>query len=163
MAKDIDYIRGDVAYLSDIFEKMNQLNLKLPGPNFNLIEAKAAVLAFVKKLEVFKQNIGRRECSQFPNMHFTALAQHFSDIDLQVYCSHLDSSRKDFESRFKDLVELVIPEWLQSPFLCAAEEQVIDVLENLIEIQNDEELKINFRKKGWNSFWIEVSEKYPQL
>ena len=43
----------------------------------------------------------------------------YSDIDLQVYCSHLDLLRKDFEPRFKDLVELVIPEWLQSPFLCA--------------------------------------------
>ena len=29
LAKDIDYIRSDVAYLSAIFEKMNQLNLKL--------------------------------------------------------------------------------------------------------------------------------------
>ena len=40
---------------------MNQLNLKLQGPNFNLIEAKAALLTFAKKLEMFKQNIGRRE------------------------------------------------------------------------------------------------------
>ena len=60
-------------------------------------------------------------------MQYTALAQYFSDIDLQVYCSHLDSLNKYFESRFKDLVELVIPEWLKSPFLCAAEEQEIDV------------------------------------
>ena len=59
LAKDIDYIRGDVAYLSDIFEKMNQLNLKLQGPNYNLIEAKAAVLTFVKKLEVFKHRTNR--------------------------------------------------------------------------------------------------------
>ena len=80
LAKDIDYIRGDVGYLSDIFEKMNQLNLKLQGPNFNLNEAKPAVLTFVKKLEVFKQNIGQREYSQFPNMQFTALAQHLSRI-----------------------------------------------------------------------------------
>ena len=62
LAKDIDYIRGDVAYLSDIFEKLNQLNLKLQGSNFNLIAAKSAVLIDIyQKLEVFKQNIGRRE------------------------------------------------------------------------------------------------------
>ena len=53
LAKDIDYIRGDVAYLSDIFEKLNQLNLKLQGSNFNLIAAKSAVLTFMKKVEVF--------------------------------------------------------------------------------------------------------------
>ena len=64
-------------------------------------------------------------------MQFIALAQHFSDIDLQVYCSHLDSVREDCESRFKDLVESVIPEWLPSPFLCAAEEQEIDVCKKL--------------------------------
>ena len=38
-------------------------------------------------------------------MQSTALAQHFSDIDHHVYRSRLDSLRKDFESRFKDLVE----------------------------------------------------------
>ena len=61
VAKYIDHIRGDVAYLSDILEKLNQLNLKLQGSNFNLIEAKSAVLSFMKKLELFKQNIERRE------------------------------------------------------------------------------------------------------
>ena len=100
-AKDIDYIRGDVTFLLNIFEKIYQLNLKLQGPNFNLIEAKAAVLTFAKKLEVIKTNTGRRERNQFSNMQSTALAQHFSDIDFQVYCSHIDSLRKDFESRFK--------------------------------------------------------------
>ena len=130
LAKDNDYIRGDVAYLSDIFEKTNQLNLKLQGPKFDLIEAKSAVLTFMKKLEVFIQNIGRREHSQFPNTQSTTLAQHISDIYYQVYCSHLDLLRKDFESKFKDSVELVNSEWLDSPFLCAAEEQEIDVQEN---------------------------------
>ena len=71
LAKDIDYIRGAVAYLSDVFEKMNQLILKLQGPNFNLVKARAAVLTFVKKLEVFKQNRGRRECSQPPSLLLT--------------------------------------------------------------------------------------------
>ena len=142
---------------------MNQINLKLQGPNFNLIEAKTAVFTFVKKLEVFKQNTERREYNQFVNMQSTALTQHLSDIDHQVYCSHLDSLRKDFESRFEDLVELVIPEWLQSPFRCAAEKQEINVQENLIEIQNNEEFKIIFQKKRLSSFCIEVSEKYPLL
>ena len=33
---------------------------------------------------------------------------------------------------------------------------------SLIEIQNNEEFKIFFQK-GLTSFWIEVSEEYPQL
>ena len=58
LAKDSDYI-SDVAYFSDIFEKINQLNLKLQRPNYNLIEAKAAVLTFVKKQELFKRRTKR--------------------------------------------------------------------------------------------------------
>ena len=61
--------------------------------------------------------------------------------------------------RFKDLV---IPEWFQSPFLCAAEEQEIYAQETLIEIKNNKEVKITFWK-GLSSFGIEVSEKYPQV
>ena len=63
---------------------MNHLNLKLQGPNFNLIKAKSAILTSMKKLKLFKQNIGQREYSRFSNIQLTALAQHFSDIDLQV-------------------------------------------------------------------------------
>nr|XP_047145121.1 protein ZBED8-like [Hydra vulgaris] len=84
-----------------------KLNLKLRDPNFNLIEAKSAVLIFMKKLVVIKQNIGRGEYNHFLNMESRAMAQHFSDSELHIYCIHLDTLKKGFECRFKDLVELV--------------------------------------------------------
>ena len=48
----------DLAYLSDIFDKLNEVNLKLQGKQVNLIKAKSVVMGFINKLTLFKQNMG---------------------------------------------------------------------------------------------------------
>jgi hypothetical protein len=49
-----------VAYLADIYDKINMIHMQFQGDNFNLIKAKNAVSTFIMKLELFKHNIGRR-------------------------------------------------------------------------------------------------------
>ena len=48
----------NLAYLSDIFDKLNEINLKLQGKQVNLIKAKSVVMGFINKLTLFKQNMG---------------------------------------------------------------------------------------------------------
>ena len=45
-------IEADIACLSDIFMKFNDLNLQLQGNLANLIKVKSTVLAFISKLEL---------------------------------------------------------------------------------------------------------------
>ena len=59
-------IRSDVAYLADIFEKLNIVNKQLQGNNTTLIQAKGVVLSFLSKLTLFRQNIARREFGHLP-------------------------------------------------------------------------------------------------
>ena len=50
-------IKADIAYLSDIFMKFNEVNLQLQENLVNLIKVKSIVLAFISKLELYKRNM----------------------------------------------------------------------------------------------------------
>ena len=68
LVEEVKRIRIDVAYLADIFERLNTMNLQLQGNNTNLIQAHGIVLSFLSKLTMFRQNIARRELGHFPCM-----------------------------------------------------------------------------------------------
>ena len=52
--------KSDVFYLSDIFEKPNTLNKQLQENYYDLISSKSAIAAFLRKLQLYKNNIRRR-------------------------------------------------------------------------------------------------------
>ncbi|XP_044747388.1 protein ZBED8-like isoform X1 [Coccinella septempunctata] len=64
LKKNLINSKADIAYLTDLFKKFNDLNLQLQGDSLNLIKTKGAVSAFLGKLKFMKQNISRREFSQ---------------------------------------------------------------------------------------------------
>ena len=67
LVEKVKRVRIDVAYLADIFEKLNTMNLLLQGNNnTNLIQAHGIVLSFLSKLTIFRQNIARREFGHLP-------------------------------------------------------------------------------------------------
>ncbi|KAJ8021476.1 General transcription factor II-I repeat domain-containing protein 2 [Holothuria leucospilota] len=105
----------DAAYLSDIFDKLNEVNLKLQGEKMNLIKAKGIITAFMAKLTLFRNNIGRYELYQFPSLQTIMEADDtLSDNDLETYCAHLDSLMEDMQKRFTDLSELRVPDWVNT-------------------------------------------------
>ncbi|KAI6652945.1 hypothetical protein LOD99_4022 [Oopsacas minuta] len=108
----------DVAYLADIFEKLNIVNKQLQGNNTTLIQAKGVVLSFLSKLTLFRQNIVGREFGQLPCLSELAMANNniIRDDNIHIYCSHVDSLSEDLLIRFKDLTELVIPNFVINPF-----------------------------------------------
>lgn len=161
LATKINFLRGDVAYLADIYDKINSLNLQLQGNNFTLIQAKNAVNSFMSKTKLYKQNLGRKEFCQFPSMR--TISHIFTDDDLRTYCAHLQQLYDDFQKRFKDLIDLNIPDWVKNPFICKPEEQKIDLQEAVIELQCDEEAKLIFENSGLCEMWLDCSVKYPLL
>ena len=93
-------IKANIAYLSDIFMKFNEVNLQLQGNLVNLIKVKSTVLAFISKLELYKRNLGRHELFQFPSLAELDKKSAGLDDDLKEYCSHLDQLHKYMTSRF---------------------------------------------------------------
>lgn len=61
-------INSDNAYLTYLFTKFHEVNLQLERDNLNLIKTTSLISAFLTRIKLGKQNIGRGEFSQFPVM-----------------------------------------------------------------------------------------------
>ena len=89
LCDELRIIKHDIAYLSDVFTKLNEVNLQLQGNDINLIKAKSAIPTFLFKLQLFKQNLARHELYQFSSLSDIE-KKSIPDDDLQVYCAHLE-------------------------------------------------------------------------
>ncbi|KAF2364946.1 Ribonuclease H-like domain, partial [Trinorchestia longiramus] len=66
LSDDLMVCKSNIAYLTDLFDTFNDLNLQLQGSDVNLIEAKSKICSFIDKFILFRNNIGRQNFSQFP-------------------------------------------------------------------------------------------------
>lgn len=150
--------KQDIAYLTDLFAKFNEVNLQLEGDKLNLIKSKSIIAAFIVKINLMKQNIGRCEYSQFPNLSHT----NYQDNDISVYVQHLNAIHADFKIKFEDILTMDIPQWIINPYGDIEESDV--KLQELIERSTNEELKVQFRN-GYQKFWLQrdIPVTYPAL
>ncbi|CAH1996016.1 unnamed protein product [Acanthoscelides obtectus] len=93
-----------------------------------------------------KQNIGRGEFSQFPNLS----QRSCQEDDVSTYVQHSDALYSDLESRFEDILTMVITPWIINPYGDIEETNVI-IQEELTELSTNEELKVHF-KNGYQQF-----------
>ncbi|CAH1986549.1 unnamed protein product [Acanthoscelides obtectus] len=151
--------KTDIAYLTDLFTKFNMVNLQLQGDSLNLIKTKSILSAFLIRVNLTKQNIGRGEFSQFPNLSQTSCQED----DVSTYVQHLNALYSDFESRFEDILTMVIPPWIINPYGDIKETNVI-IQEEPTELSTNEELKAQF-KNGYQQFWLQnnIPVTYPVL
>ncbi|XP_026471713.1 SCAN domain-containing protein 3-like [Ctenocephalides felis] len=158
LCKDLISSKNDIAYLTDLYALLNNMNLQLQGDGLNLIKTKNIIAAFIAKLLLHKKNIGRREFHNFPNLSVSC------NEDLLVYCQHLENLHENFIERFQDILNLEIPGWVLDPFSNANVEASAQLEEELIELTTNEELKIKF-KDGYQQFWLQksIQHLYPGL
>jgi hypothetical protein len=116
LSADLRVIKHDIAYLSDLFDKLNEMNLHLQGNEVDLIKTKSVISTFVSKLAMFKRNIGRRELYQFPNLSELKKKGGIQNDNLHVFCNHLDMLHKDMSTIFEDLLLMEISDWIRNPF-----------------------------------------------
>ena len=170
-----DYLlahKRDIAYLVDLFTIFNDLNLQLQGSNLNLIQASSKICTFINKLILFKNNIGRRNLTQFQTLNELESIENdncdgsnLSDDHLLIYCDHLETLHKDMSCRYQDIINMKVPDWFLQPFTDSCmNETDIEIQEELIALKNDFELKPLF-KQSYQQFWLqkEIPERYPKL
>ena len=61
LCDDLQNIKNDIAYFSDIFTKFNEINLQLQGNDINLIKVKSIISTFLFKGKLFKRNLAHHE------------------------------------------------------------------------------------------------------
>lgn len=154
LSEDLVKIKPDVAYLSDLFAKFNEVNLQLQGNGVNLIKVKSVILGFMSKIDTYRCDITRRELCQFPSLSQFNKEMTLLDDDLDVYCLHLKEVHRDVFERFHDLYSLEVPDWIINPFLDIGFDVLGVAKEELISLRHDLELKPKF-KVSYQEFWLQ--------
>uniref|UniRef100_A0A5S6QD77 DUF4371 domain-containing protein n=1 Tax=Trichuris muris TaxID=70415 RepID=A0A5S6QD77_TRIMR len=84
--------QADIAYLADLYEKFNAMNLQL-------------------QLALYKRNISRGELCPFPKLAELKRCPDPCDQDIEVYSEHLEMLHEELKRRFHDVFTMVVPNW----------------------------------------------------
>ena len=60
-----------IAFLTDLFEKLNEVSVQLQGDYINMIKVKSVISSLLSRLDMFRWHIGRKEFIQFPRLKET--------------------------------------------------------------------------------------------
>ncbi|XP_075455233.1 protein FAM200A-like [Ascaphus truei] len=153
-----------LAYLCDIFDKLNALNLSLQGGNMHILTLAGKISAFRKKLLMWRRNMnedGGKDC--FPFLQQFVIANEV-DFSKSVFEDHLSQVIKWFEKYFQEEDDIDKFAWIQDPFKAQPPPEFTCLEEeNLIELSCDNTLKTKFGRMDITEFWLSVKDEYLLL
>ncbi|XP_034042565.1 general transcription factor II-I repeat domain-containing protein 2-like [Thalassophryne amazonica] len=90
----------DLAFLVDITEELNTLNLKLQGPGQLVTAAFENVRAFMTKLMLWKAQISEKKLFHFPAC--SSLVEEGKAFSGEKYVAAIETLQQEFDQRFAD-------------------------------------------------------------
>lgn len=155
-----------VAYLADIFNKLNELNLSLQGRNSNILFSHDKIEAFKKKLNIWTAKVSKKTLDMFPTLDEYLSDNGSASVDLIIVDikRHLISLAEHFDKYFsKDVPDNIENfDWIRNPFNVEIANSMLTGNE-LAEISCDRTLKISFMQQQLSKFWLTVASEYPLL
>uniref|UniRef100_A0A8C3HDY0 Uncharacterized protein n=1 Tax=Chrysemys picta bellii TaxID=8478 RepID=A0A8C3HDY0_CHRPI len=145
-----------LAYLADIFSRINDLNLSLQGLNITVFN----------KLQFWGSCLENNQAECFSNLH-DFLAEHKLQLD-QCTKTNIIAHLKGLCTTFRDYFPAISGDndWIRNPFDdTTISTQILNTeeKEKLIEISCDYELRRSFRNLSLINFWLSLRNEYPLL
>lgn len=153
---------SDLAFLTDIMEHMNCLNIKLQGKNQVITEMYDSVRAFVIKLRLWESQLKNNNLIHFPTLKSLGCVNAES---LKTYTAIISDLLADFDSRFKDFQCLEVDfKLFATPFSVDVDTVKPELQMELVDMQCDTILKEKYHSVGVPAFYTYVDAKhFPQL
>lgn len=164
-----------LAYLSDIFGILNELNLKLQGKNYDIFQYLEHILGFQKTLLLWQARLKTNRYYMFPT-----LLQHIEENIINEDCLkeikleilfHLTSLSQTFSHYFPEEKFEVLKGnlWVKNPFAFQTPESIIKL--NLVPEEENELLQLSssftlrsyFKTLSLSAFWIKIKDGFPLL
>lgn len=155
-----------LAYLCDIFNELNDLNLSLQGRMTTVFKLADKVSAFKAKLELWGRRVHRGIFDMFPTLAVILEDTEAGAALTQLVRGHLASLSTEFDRYFPAADDpRSAKEWIRDPFVNVPGESSISVREEdqLLELSNDGGLKSMFERTSLPAFWIKVKPEYPEI
>ncbi|KAK3926432.1 Zinc finger BED domain-containing protein 5 [Frankliniella fusca] len=126
-----------VAYLADVLEKLNELNVSLQGRNTNLLTLTDKMNGFQGKLSIWRRKALNDLYDMFLTLH--ELLEDVTLIIKQQIIDHLESLATKMEEWFGDLPGEEM-DWVRNPFRIEEWNMPLKHLEELTDLQADRTL-----------------------
>ena len=156
------------AYLSDIFDKLNLLNLKLQGGDSNIIYHRDTIAANIEKLQLWNRKILACNYSCFPKL--LAITEEacfktvFDESCIKTEISnHLQHLTDEFKRYFPNSYDDIFYRLATDPFHVEIDMLPEILQEQTLEIKNDSAAKYDFEKIDKPLFWVKYLEVYPSI
>lgn len=158
-----------VAYLTDIFAEINNLNAAMQGRQETLVGTVEKLTAFKDKLSLWKRRISIGRTAPFPNISLILQADNATSFDeiKPIVVGHLEKLMSEFQRYIPE--DISIYSWVKNPFDVKIEDlpkemsDIHQLEEQLIDIQNDKTLEYNFKKETLSVFWTKIHKEKDVL
>ena len=154
-----------LAYLCDIFAKLNKLNLSMQGADGNMLDISDKIIAFTKKLYLWKEDIANvSESSQYFSFLSNLLEKKSMMLpsDLSVFVQHLFMLELKLAQYFPE--DLSSYKWISDPYVQPIPSSfTVEEKEDYIDLTCNSFLKRTFNSVNLTHFWISVNDEYPAL
>ena len=147
-----------LAYLSDIFEAFNIVNLSLQGRNGTIVDFVSKLGAFIRNLYLWKRNTENNQLGMFKCISSLKMKCSFSEEIASLLAS------------LKEKLELYFPKaasykCITNPFSVNPHDFTVGTgeQEELTDLQENNEAKIRHRVRPAINFWLDFTASYPTL
>ena len=159
-----------LAYLSDFFESINLLNLKLQGQK-NILKTYDAMKGFLEKISLWQRRLQSSEpnFSSFPRLNDLLDDTQNLPLNLKselknLISEHLASLKTEIGRYFPDLSS---DSWqfqlTQDPFKIEVDMLPDSLQEQAIDLKCDSQAKAEFPNMTVEDFWLSYFPVYPQV
>ncbi|XP_040297427.1 zinc finger BED domain-containing protein 5-like [Bufo bufo] len=159
---DVNFLMK-LAYLSDIFGKLNELNLQFQGKNQHLPQATDKINSFTRKLAMWGRRLDEGSTVSFENLQeFVDTTDYDATSVIPYFKQHISSLIGFFTKYFPENSSQY--DWVRDPFNAPAPTGFsLAEEEQLIEIPSDSILRLSFTSQTLSEFWLSVEKQYPLL
>ncbi|XP_052128095.1 zinc finger BED domain-containing protein 5-like [Frankliniella occidentalis] len=147
-----------VAYLADILEKLNELNVSMQGRNDNVLTLSDKINGFQGKLNIWRRKALHDTFDMFPTLH--GLLEEDDLLIKSQITEHLDGLSGKFEEWFGDLPGEEL-DWVRNPIRVEEWDMPLKHLEELSDLQADRSTMQHFETTPLDTFWLSLSADYP--
>ena len=137
-----------LAYLADIFSRLNELHLYLEGSEgINKFEVYDKIKSFMKKLVLWKNCINNRNYDCFETLHNFIIETEIEVDDgiIREISEHLNKLKESFEFYFlEEMNAMQQKRWIMNPFQSAMTTGISTKADEDIDLSEDSSLETNF-------------------
>lgn len=150
-----------MAYLCDIFSKLNELNVGMQGKQTNVLVLHDKLEAFRTKLTWWVKKIEQSDYKAFPTLdgllqYGNYPVQSCTDIIVQ----HLHRLAERFSSYFP-AVNVEKYDWVRNPFRINPMQLQEPFVEELIDLKSNRDMESLFSSRTLSQFWCQARDAFP--